>query len=425
MTREILGRYELSDLLGRGGMGEVWAARDRLAGRRVAVKFLSSHGHGDVSTALEQRFLREARLTSALRHVGVPVVHDHGKLGDGRLYLVMELVPGETLSTLLKSGRFPIHRAASVAAQTADVLAHAHANGVIHRDLKPSNLMLTPTGAVKVLDFGIAAALEPGPDEPRLTATNATPGTAGFMAPEQAEGRSVAASDLYALGCLLYELLAGTPPLTAPNPVMLMYRHATEEPEPVTAHRPDLPGALADLVMRLLAKAPEDRPSSQEVRVTAARWAAEASGGEAEAEAEAALERYDGLFTAGDPGRAHEGYTGLAERLAGSRAVDDPQVLACRAGAARCLVVLGRPSEARDAFEALLPFQTRALGATHPSVFDTRYRIAKLVADSGGRARARELLVLLRDAQRAALPDADPGVVRTVRLIERLDRMLG
>ncbi|MER7845134.1 serine/threonine-protein kinase [Kitasatospora sp. NPDC096077] len=426
MRQEILGRYELADLLGRGGMAEVWAAWDRVAGRRVAVKFLAPYGHVEAPTALEQRFRREAKLTASLSHPGVPVVHDSGRLDDGRLYLVMELVPGETLSALLKdTGRFTVPRAATVAAQAAEVLSYAHANGVIHRDLKPSNLMFTPAGAVKVLDFGIAAALEPASDEPRLTATDATPGTAGFMAPEQAQGHPVAASDLYGLGCVLYELLAGVAPFTASNAVMLMYLHTFKEAPSVTSHRPEVPAELADLVMRLLAKKPADRPSVDEVRDIGRRWSTGAIADDEPGAVASLLEQYDRWRRAGEPGRAHEAYTGLFERLVGSRPVDDPELLVCRAGVARCLAMLGRSTEARDEYQALLPFQVRTFGATHESVFDSRYRIGELSGVLGERERARALLAELRDDQRAALPGDDPGLARTVGLIARLDRLLG
>ncbi|MER7672861.1 serine/threonine-protein kinase [Kitasatospora sp. NPDC096128] len=426
MRQEILGRYELADLLGRGGMAEVWAAWDRVAGRRVAVKFLAPYGQGEASTALERRFQREAKLTAGLSHPGVPVVHDSGRLDDGRLYLVMELVPGETLSALLKdAGRFTVPRAATVAAQAAEVLAYAHANGVIHRDLKPSNLMFTPAGAVKVLDFGIAAALEPAPDEPRLTATDATPGTAGFMAPEQAQGHPTAASDLYGLGCVLYELLAGEAPFAASNAVMLMYEHAFKEAPPVASHRPEVPAEFADLVMRMLAKKPADRPSVDEVRAIGWRWSTGAIGVDELGSVTLLLQRYDGWRRADKPRRAYEAYIGLVERLAGSRSVDDPELLACRVGEARCLAMLGRSTEARDAYWALLPFQVRAFGAAHESVFESRYRIGELSAGLGERERARALLTELCDDQRAVLPGDDPALARTVGLIARLDRLLG
>jgi serine/threonine protein kinase len=280
VTRRIKDHYELADRLGRGGMGEVWVARDLRLDRLVAVKFLSAGGRGSDLNRMEQRFMREARLTARIGHRSVPVVHEWGRLdgddGDG-LYLVMELVRGDTLSRLLKqNGPFSVHLAAAVAVQTADALAHAHRIGVVHRDLKPSNLMLTPDGTVKVLDFGIAAVMEPDPDEPRLTRTQEVLGTPGFISPEQADGgRATERSDLYALGCVLYEILAGRPPFTAGTAVALLYRHAYEEPPPLGDLRNDVPADFTSLVMRLLAKSPDDRPSAEEVRGTARTWLAQ------------------------------------------------------------------------------------------------------------------------------------------------------
>ncbi|MGH1555553.1 serine/threonine-protein kinase [Streptomyces sp. L7] len=279
MTRRIKDHYELTDRLGRGGMGEVWVARDQRLDRLVAVKFLSAGGRGSDLDRMEQRFMREARLTARIGHRSVPVVHEWGRLdgddGDG-LYLVMELVHGDTLSRLLKqNGPFSVHLAAAVAVQTADAPAHAHHIGVVHRDLKPSNLMLTPDGTVKVLDFGIAAVMEPDPDEPRLTRTQEVLGTPGFISPEQADGgHATERSDLYALGCVLYEILAGRPPFTAGTAVALLYRHAYEEPPPLGDLRNDVPTDFTSLVMRLLAKSPDDRPSAEEVHGTARAWLA-------------------------------------------------------------------------------------------------------------------------------------------------------
>jgi serine/threonine protein kinase len=280
VTRRIKDHYELTDRLGRGGMGEVWVARDLRLDRSVAVKFLSAGGRGSDLDRMEQRFMREARLTARIGHRSVPVVHEWGRLdgddGDG-LYLVMELVHGDTLSRLLKqNGPFSARLAAAVAVQTADALAHAHRIGVVHRDLKPSNLMLTPDGAVKVLDFGIAAVMEPDPDEPRLTRTQEVLGTPGFISPEQADGgRATERSDLYALGCVLYEILAGRPPFTARTAVALLYRHAYEEPPPLVDLRNEVPADFTSLVMRLLAKSPDDRPSAEEVHGTVRAWLAQ------------------------------------------------------------------------------------------------------------------------------------------------------
>ncbi|MFE1784528.1 protein kinase [Streptomyces sp. NPDC059506] len=500
MTREGLGRYEPVGLLGRGGMGEVWEARDRELGRRVAVKILAPRGRGAGSEAARRRFLREARVTAGLRHRGVPVVHDTGRLGDGRPYLVMELVEGRTLSAVLEEeGPFPVARAADVAVQVADVLAHAHRSGVVHRDLTPSNVMIMPDGTVKVLDFGIAAAKEPDPEDTRITATHATPGTPGFMAPEQAQGRPGPPGDLYGLGCVLYRLLAGVPPFTAPNDLMLMYRHLHDTPVPLSEHRPDVPGPFADLVMRLLAKDPRDRPASaEEVRDLARPWAvpapapapasapaaastpsapappapvpapraepgasvsADRDGGAAVAVARArelaeregpgraeaflreyldtsgrpvedplcvpvGIELYDLVRRAGEPGRALEGFTGLGGALRRARSAADRDVLACRAGAARCLAALGRTAEALREFEGLLPVQERALGGADPAVLDTRYETAVLLARAGERRRAYERLVRLEGDQRAVLSEGDGRHARTRQLVARLDRLL-
>ncbi|MEU2625893.1 serine/threonine-protein kinase [Kitasatospora sp. NPDC007106] len=480
MTQEILGRYELASLLGRGGMAEVWSAHDKRRDRPVAVKVLTPRGYrGEALTTLEQRFLREVRFTARLRHPGIPLVHESGKLDDGRLYLVMEVVAGRTVSALAKDwGQWPVPLAASLAAQTADVLAHAHANGVVHRDLKPSNLMLTPENAVKVLDFGIAATLDPGLEEPRLTRTDAIPGTAGFMAPEQAEGRPVAGSDLYALGCILYELVAGTPPFEAENNLMLVYRHMTEAPLPVTSLRPDLPQGFADLVMQLLAKDPACRPASAgAVQDVVREWAGVgvkawadaghrvaipgapglqarqpervAAGGPAgsvgpvaavarsgtplheggrQAEGTGSvstkLELYENLRQSDRPGSAHDGFVTLAAELCRNRPATDRELLACRIGIARCLAALGRAAEARHELEALLPVQQQAFGHADRTVFDTRYELAVLSAQVGDRDSARQQLVWLGRDQRAALPYSDESHARVDQLLARLDRML-
>ncbi|MFI6581759.1 protein kinase [Embleya sp. NPDC050493] len=267
-------RYELTEQLGKGGMGEVWLAFDKHLDRKVAVKFMSSPAMARSLPTAQERFRREARTTARLEHPGVPTVYDVGIDGEGRMFVVMQYVPGRTLAKVLKKrGRFPVAWAAAVAAQVGEVLAYAHGLGVIHRDLKPANLMLTPTGSVKVLDFGIAAALEPEPG-PALTGTGVVAGTPGFMAPEQVVLQQASPhSDLYALGCVLYELLAGVAPLTSPNPMGLLYLHVHEEPRPLSARCPTLPPEFADLIMRLLAKLPVDRPgSAEEVIALTAAW---------------------------------------------------------------------------------------------------------------------------------------------------------
>ncbi|MEO3976473.1 serine/threonine-protein kinase [Streptomyces sp. CAU 1734] len=275
MGQVIQQRYELTGLLGRGGMAEVWSATDLQLNREVAVKLLRSAGRS--TRRLEQRFEREAVLTARIGHPGVPAVHETGRHDGDTLFIAMERIHGLTLADRLKrSGPFPVPLAATVAAQTADVLAHAHRIGVVHRDLKPSNLMLTPNGLVKVLDFGIATALEPDPDEPPLTRTGEMPGTPGFISPEQAAGRAVTAlSDMYAFGCVLYEILTGRAPFEAQPgaiPFHLVYRHMQEVPEPVSKHRAGLPPGLTDLITRMLAKEPADRPTAREVQEAAGEW---------------------------------------------------------------------------------------------------------------------------------------------------------
>nr|WP_272924016.1 serine/threonine-protein kinase [Streptomyces sp. SID3343] len=264
----------MTNQLGKGGMGEVWLAFDKHLDRKVAVKFMSSPATARSLPTAQARFRREARTTARLEHPGVPTVYDVGIDGESRMFVVMQYVPGRTLAKVLKKhGRFPVSWAASAAAQICEVLTYAHGLGVIHRDLKPANLMLTPTGSIKVLDFGIAAALEPEPG-PALTGTGVVTGTPGFVAPEQVISQQASPrSDLYALGCVLYELLAGVPPFTSETPMGLLYLHAKEKPQPLSERCPHLPSELADLVMRLLAKLPADRPeSAEEVSALVAAW---------------------------------------------------------------------------------------------------------------------------------------------------------
>ncbi|MFD0375599.1 protein kinase [Streptomyces sp. NPDC127112] len=481
--REIIqGRYELVARLGKGGMAEVWKADDLRLGRPVAVKFLKARAGGRDLDRLERRFEREARLTARMGHPSVPVVHETGRHTDGGLYIVMELVDGQTLSAHLKNGPLPVPLAATIAVQTADVLAHAHRIGVVHRDLKPSNLMLTANDTLKVLDFGIAAALEPDPDEPRLTRTNDVMGTPGFISPEQGEGRpATARSDLYALGCVLYEITAGRPPFTvAPGalPLYLVYQHVHAVPRPVAEHCPDLPAGFADLVMRLLAKNPADRPSPQEVQDLARMWMAAPSKAaptpasqptgvatgtgrtppaalsrEADAlaargdhaEAATLIEDYlrrtlpplddtevlplrltlcELLLRTEDFTGAYDHYFALGGALRKNRPATDRDVLACRAGAARCLSELGRTPEALHEFEALLPVQQHVFGPVDRTVFDTRYEIAVLIARGGGVEVARDQLADLVEDQQRVLPSGDERHPRASALLSRLDRIL-
>ncbi|MCZ7374884.1 serine/threonine-protein kinase [Micromonospora sp. WMMC250] len=261
-------RYELTYPVGRGGMGQVWAGFDERLDRPVAIKFLRQlEVPEDERETAGKRFRREAKATARLDHPGVPAVHDLGVHGEN-LFIVMQLVPGIVLADhIAEQERLPVGEAVSIAAQVCTVLGVAHSASLVHRDLKPQNLMITPTGVIKVLDFGVAALLGPA-EASRLTATGRTLGTPAYIAPEQAQGGPVGpAADLYALGCVLFEMLAGHPPYEAANAPDLMRRHIDAPIPIITAYRSDVPDDLAHLVYCLLAKNPTDRPASaDEVR---------------------------------------------------------------------------------------------------------------------------------------------------------------
>ncbi|WP_049568482.1 serine/threonine-protein kinase, partial [Streptomyces sp. SBT349] len=242
--RVLAGRYELASLVGRGGMGEVWEGRDRVIGRRVAVKLLL-HQQGESGSA--ELFFREARTAGRLNHRGVVTVFDMGEDPlDGTLYLVMEYITGHDLAALLRrDGPLPIRRAVDLAAQTAAALAAAHAADVVHRDLKPGNLMLTNGNEIKVLDFGIARFMA------ATTKSSQVMGTLAYMPPERFNDHpGDARSDLYALGCVLHELLTGHTPFQSTGPAAMMTAHLTKPPTPPSHHRSDVPAPLDTLVLR-------------------------------------------------------------------------------------------------------------------------------------------------------------------------------
>ncbi|OKJ49315.1 serine/threonine-protein kinase [Streptomyces sp. CB02115] len=258
----IADRYELGQLIGRGGMGEVWAGYDRRLDRPVAVKLIRPDLGANEAEQVEHaaRFTREAQVTAQLDHPGVPAVHDVGS-HEGRLYLVMQRLHGIALADLLAETNepLPISWAVTAAAQICSVLSAAHAVPLVHRDLKPSNVMLCLDGAIKVLDFGIAAVLREGVTQ--LTSTGQFLGSAPYVAPEQAlAGKVSPRTDLYALGCLLHELLAGSPPFQAETAWLLISRHVHDRPAPLRSLRPDVPEHLEQLVLHLLAKEADHRP---------------------------------------------------------------------------------------------------------------------------------------------------------------------
>jgi serine/threonine protein kinase len=261
--RKILGRYELSKPVAAGGMGTLWAAEDLAVGREVAVKLIrSSASTGAERSDAERRFRREARITARLAHPGVPELYDFG-MDDGELFIVMEWVDGVTLANLIDLvDPVPVGWAAAIMAQVCAVLVAAHDQGIIHRDLTPRNVMIRPDGTVKVLDFGLAGALSTD-DYSQITRTGETPGSAFYMAPEVAAGQAATpASDLYSVGCLLFELLTGNVVFDGLDPVAEIQAHATEQPPSVQALRPDVPTRMEALVTTLLAKAGPQRPAS-------------------------------------------------------------------------------------------------------------------------------------------------------------------
>ena len=247
-------RYLLLSRIASGGMGDVWRARDELLGREVAVKVLRSHIQADPT--FRSRFRNEARITAALGDPGIAQIFDYGEQSD-LAYLVMELVHGEPLSAILaRNGPLGSEVALDVVHQTAKALHAAHSAGVIHRDIKPGNLLVTPEGAIKVTDFGIARAVEAAP----VTLTGTVLGTAQYVSPEQAQGLPLTPStDLYSLGVVAYECLSGRTPFQAEGQVAIALMHLNEPPPPLGA---DVPSAVRELVMKLLIKDPRHRPAS-------------------------------------------------------------------------------------------------------------------------------------------------------------------
>ncbi|WP_158835312.1 protein kinase domain-containing protein, partial [Streptomyces sp. NRRL S-350] len=254
--RALNGRYELVEILGVGGMATVWRGLDRVLGRQVAVKILNGGLADDPRFA--ERFSREAQHAAMLVHPGIAMVFDSG-VDQGTPFIVMELVNGRSLAALLsQQPQLPLERAVGIAAAVCEALAVAHAAGLVHRDVKPGNIMITADGGVKVVDFGIARAGSSG----NLTQTASVLGTAAYLSPEQATASAVdGRTDLYAVGCVLTEMLTGATPFTAETPVAIAFKHVSEQPLPPSARRPGLPPALDAAVLRLLAKNPADRPA--------------------------------------------------------------------------------------------------------------------------------------------------------------------
>ncbi len=251
--RVLSGRYELLRLLGRGGMAEVYAARDLTLGREVAVKLLLDRFLDD--EGFTRRFQDEARHVARLNHPNLVAVYDTGSDG-GQPYIVMELVDGRSLQEVIASGGLTEDRALEVVADACAALAYAHDRGLIHRDVKPGNILIADDGSVKVTDFGIARAV----DNETVTRTASVLGTAAYLSPEQAQGMDVdPRSDLYSLGVVLYEALTGTQPFSGDSPVTVAYQHVQEPPRPPRDLDPGISPAAEAIAMRALAKNPVNR----------------------------------------------------------------------------------------------------------------------------------------------------------------------
>jgi len=260
----VLGsRYLVGETIGQGGMATVYQGRDLRLGRTVAIKMLRPDLARD--PAFHSRFRREAQAAAGLNAPSVVAVYDTGEdevNGATVPYIVMELVPGQTIRDLLRSGqKLMPRRSLEIVDGVLAALDYSHRNGIIHRDVKPANVMLTPDGQVKVMDFGIARAVADSAST--ITQTAAVLGTAQYLSPEQAQGGAVdARSDVYSAGCLLYELLSGRPPFVGDSAVAVAYQHVREMPPPPSSFNPEVPPDADAIVMKALAKNPENRYQS-------------------------------------------------------------------------------------------------------------------------------------------------------------------
>src|SRR6185436_2259530 len=274
MIGRTLSHYRILEKLGEGGMGVVYIAEDTVLGRRVAIKMLHSRRSAD-DLHFRARFLREARAVSALSHPHIATVHDYGETEDGDPYIVMELIKGETLGELMLTEKLNIARSIEIIKQVGAALGEAHRHGIIHRDIKPTNVAINERGHVKVLDFGLAKQMAlsdeetTDPERQTLVVTHTREGvivgTPLYLSPEQAMGNEVdARSDLFSLGGLLYECVAGKPPFFGKSPADICAKVMRDDPAPPSTLNPDIPTELDQLILKSLAKKPDARYQSAE-----------------------------------------------------------------------------------------------------------------------------------------------------------------
>ncbi|MFD3676424.1 protein kinase [Streptomyces sp. NPDC058613] len=423
-----MGRYELGEPIGRGGMGQVWAGRDPELGRHVAIKLI--HPRED-STRLEAdariaRFRREAQIMARLAHPGVPQIYDivPDPAGGERLFIVMQRLYGSTLRDICAAfGPLPISWAACLGVHLCSVLTYTGSVPLVHRDLKPANIMITDNGLAMVLDFGIAALLDG--DHTTLTPTGSAVGTPRYMSPEQIQaGEVTPRSDLYALGCVLYELLAGQTPFTQDNVHSLLYHHVYETPVPVRERRPETAGELDLLIRELLAKRPEDRPASaQEVLVRLVPFLlgpGETGDGEGWPQSLSTLvhpgpawftapsatshitafdtdriREADSLFEGQEFARALTLYQDHLAELAAKGAEDSSEALKLRGQVAYCLMKLGEVAQALEAFELVLKTAVETFPPDDLFLLTTRRRHGLLLHSAGRLLEAFHVLVAL------------------------------
>ncbi|MFE0576948.1 tetratricopeptide repeat protein [Streptomyces albogriseolus] len=409
-TRLIGGRYRLLDRIGRGGMGEVWRARDEALGRQVAVKFLDPLGSQRDPTSgrvLRERFRREARVAASLQHRGITVVHDFGE-AEGVLHLVMELLQGRDLSRLMEDNKhhpLPVDEVVEVAAQVAAALAYTHGQGVVHRDLKPANIVRLDDGTVKICDFGIARLGHDIGLTSRLTGTGVAMGTPHYMSPEQIAGGEVdRRSDLYSFGCVLYEIATGAPPFDLDDPWAVLVGHRDTPPRPPRRHRAELPERLERVILDLLAKDPADRPDSAVElagRIEELRSAPGTAGRPALPGPARGPSTGPTADAAGRPERLPSWSRGVnAVRVGGAAppaSADDPRptpsptvltALAERHHAALRLGRLGRWEEAGELHGEIAAERERLLGPEHPDTLASRYEAAFTLGRTGRPADA-------------------------------------